>query len=117
MRLSVLIVDDHARFRRGARAMLEADGFDVVGEAADGEEALREAALLRPAVLLLDIQLPDTDGFAIARRLAVEAAGTAVILISSRDARDYGGRVEGSGTAGFIPKARLSGTAIRALLG
>ncbi len=97
--------------------MLEADGFEVVGEAADGEEALREAARLRPAVVLLDIQLPGTDGFAVARHLAAEVAGAAVILISSRDAREYGGRIEASGTAGFIPKVGLSGPAIRALLG
>lgn len=116
MRPTVLIVDDHARFRRAARAMLQADGFDVVGEASDGEGAIREALRLRPAVLLLDIQLPGVDGFAVAQRVAAEAADTTVILVSSREARDYGGRVERSGTAGFISKVELSGAAIRALL-
>ena len=66
---TVLIVDDHADFRRTVRALLEADGFDVVGEAADGRLAIAEANRLRPRLVLLDIQLPDIDGFEVARRL------------------------------------------------
>ena len=75
MRPTVLIVDDHADFRASARALLEAEGFDVVGEAASGEEAIAEAGRLRPEVILLDIQLPGDDGFAVARRLAAESSG------------------------------------------
>ena len=70
MRRTVLIVDDHEAFRQSASALLEAEGFDVVGQAADGPEAIAEAERLRPEVVLLDIQLPDLDGFAVAERLA-----------------------------------------------
>ena len=77
MAWSVLIVDDHAGFRSGARALLEADGFDVLGEAADGESAVEQARRLRPQVVLLDVQLPGIDGFAVAESLAAEPSGPA----------------------------------------
>ena len=87
MAWTVLIVDDHAGFRASARALLEADGFEVLGEAADGESALEQARRLRPQVVLLDVQLPGMDGFAVAERLAAEPAAPAVVLISSRGRR------------------------------
>ena len=61
--VTVLIVDDHGEFRRAPWALLEAEGFEVVGEAVDGESALAEVMRLRPHLVLLDIQLPDIDGF------------------------------------------------------
>jgi DNA-binding NarL/FixJ family response regulator len=112
---SVLIVDDHAGFRRMARALLEAEGFDVVGEAADGETALAEAARLRPGLVLLDIQLPDLDGFEVATRLASWADPPAVVLTSSRSASSYRRRMAGSSALGFIAKNELSGQALAAL--
>jgi DNA-binding NarL/FixJ family response regulator len=117
MARTVLIVDDHAGFRRAARALLAAEGFDVVGEAADGEDALAAAARLQPDVVLLDIQLPDVDGFAVAERLAASTESPDVILISSRSAREYGGRVEAAAALGFISKRLLTGAAIRAIVG
>jgi DNA-binding NarL/FixJ family response regulator len=115
--MSVLIVDDHPSFRANARALLEAEGFDVVGEAEDGESALAEAARLRPELVLLDVQLPDLDGFEVATRLTNGGGGPAVVLVSSRDGSDFGSLVERSGARGFIPKAELSGAALTALLG
>lgn len=112
---SVLIVDDHPSFRANARALLEAEGLDVVGEAEDGNGALSEVERLRPQVVLLDVQLPDMDGFEVASRLA-ENGGPRVIFVSSHDVRDFGQLVAHSGAAGFIPKAELSGAAIAALL-
>lgn len=109
MRTRVLIVDDHSDFRDSARAMLQASGFEVVGEAADGAEALAAAARLRPTVVLLDIQLPDLDGFAVAEQLARSPDPPTVILISSRDQSAYGDRVATSGAHAFISKLRLSG--------
>jgi CheY-like chemotaxis protein len=70
MRPSVLIVDDHKDFRRSARAMLQAEGFVVVGEAGDGTEAIAKARDARPDLVLVDIQLPDLDGFVVADHLA-----------------------------------------------
>ena len=112
---SVLIVDDHAQFRRVARTMLEAAGFDVVGEAADGLSALAEAARLRPGLVLLDIQLPDLDGFDVADRLARSADPPAVVLTSSRAESTYRRRLASSRAAGFIAKSELSGAALAAL--
>src|SRR4051794_25261550 len=90
MSCSVLIVDDHATFRSAVRAVLEASGFEVLGEAVDGASALAAAATLRPEVVLLDVQLPDIDGFDVARRLANgPGPGPAVVLVSSRAASSY----------------------------
>ena len=96
MRPTVLIVDDHEAFRVSVSALLEAEGFAVLGEAADGGAAIVECERLRPDVVLLDIQLPDLDGFAVAERLAAAPEPPAVVLISSREAEAYGPRL-GSG--------------------
>jgi DNA-binding NarL/FixJ family response regulator len=112
----VLIVDDHVRFRATARRWLASGGFDVVGEAADGAGALEAAARLRPDVVLLDVQLPDIDGFEIAARLGSHEHRPVVVLTSSRDAADFGGLVARSGALGFILKAELSGTRLATLL-
>lgn len=112
----ILIVDDHPTFRAAARAVLEADGYDVVGEAADGAAAIEVAGALRPDIVLLDVQLPDTDGFAVAARLTANGNGPAVVLTSSRDASDFGPLVAESGARGFVPKSELSGAALAALI-
>jgi DNA-binding NarL/FixJ family response regulator len=113
---TVLIVDDHPSFRSCARALLEEEGFDVVGEAADGASALEEAERLHPDVVLLDVQLPDLDGFAVAQKLHENGGAPRIVLVSSRDGSDFGPLVESSGAVGFIPKAELSGPAIAALI-
>jgi DNA-binding NarL/FixJ family response regulator len=117
VRRTVLIVDDHEEFRTSARALLEAEGFSVVGEAADGEEAIATAAVLRPAVVLLDIQLPGLDGFAVAEGIASEPDAPAVVLISSREASSYGPRLHQTPARGFIAKSELSGAALAGILG
>jgi CheY-like chemotaxis protein len=114
--VNVLIVDDHPSFRANARALLEAEGFEVVGEAEDGTAALRAVAELSPQLVLLDVQLPDIDGFEVAARLTNGGGGPAVVLVSSRDGSDFGPLVERSGARGFIPKAELSGAALLSLL-
>jgi DNA-binding NarL/FixJ family response regulator len=117
MRPTVVIVDDHPEFRESASALLEAEGFAVIGEAANGDEAIAAVERLRPQVVLLDIQLPDLDGFAVAERLAGGADPPRVVLISSREAAAYGPRLEAAAARGFIPKRELSGSALAALLG
>jgi DNA-binding NarL/FixJ family response regulator len=111
---TVLIVDDHAEFRRVARALLEAELFEVVGEAADGESAIAESLRLQPELVLLDIQLPDIDGFEVATRLAAFELPTRVVLTSSRSASAFRRRLEASSAIGFIPKDELSGEALAA---
>ncbi len=111
-----LIVDDHQEFRREARALLEAEGLVVVGEAADGRSALAQAAALEPDVVLLDIGLPDLDGLEVASQLAGRRPAPGVVLISSRDGATYGSRLLGSPAAGFVRKDDLSASAIGELI-
>jgi DNA-binding NarL/FixJ family response regulator len=115
MRPTVLIVDDHAGFRRAARAVLEAEGYDVVAESATGGEALEAAERVQPTLVLLDIGLPDIDGIEVAARLTTADRELAVVLTSSRDAADYWSLLERSGARGFIPKAEICGAAVAAL--
>ena len=117
MGTTVLIVDDHERFRASARKLLEAEGFEVVGEAGDGCSAQKLSAALEPDLILLDVQLPDIDGFEVANRVGAGAGGPEVILISSRDACDFGPLVRASGARGFVAKGELCGATLRALLG
>jgi DNA-binding NarL/FixJ family response regulator len=111
MPTTVLIVDDHPTFRSVARMLLEAEGYDVVGEAPDGEAALELVGQLNPDVVLLDLGLPGIDGFEVARRLPV---GPAIVLVSSRDARDIGPLA--ASVKGFIAKGELSGDTLREVL-
>jgi DNA-binding NarL/FixJ family response regulator len=117
MARTVLIVDDHPSFRSSAHAILEAEGFTVIGEAHDGASALALADRLQPDLVLLDVQLPDTTGFDVCSTLCeANGAGPDVVLVSSRDAADYGDQISACGARGFVPKAELSGAAIRSLL-
>jgi CheY-like chemotaxis protein len=112
---TVLIVDDHAGFRGFARRLLEDGGYTVVGEAEDGASALAAVQELRPALVLLDVMLPDTDGFAVAERLAEDGGEPVVVLTSSREAADFGRRLEQAPARGFIHKDELSGPALARL--
>lgn len=116
MARTLLIVDDHSSFREAARRVLEAAGFEVIGEAADGESALEAARGLHPDVVLLDVQLPGMDGFETAARLTANGEAPAIVMTSSREGADFGPLVERSGARGFVHKADLSGAAIEALL-
>jgi DNA-binding NarL/FixJ family response regulator len=116
MGTTVLIVDDHPAFRSSARALLEAEGFAVVGEAEDGAAAIAAVETLRPAIVLLDVQLPDLDGFEVAERLAATPGAPAVVLVSTRTAAAYGARLETTAARGFISKTSLSGAALTALV-
>ena len=111
---TVVIVDDSELFRRSARGLLELDGYEVIGEAADGAEALELVPRLRPDVVLLDIGLPDASGLDVAERLA--QASSLIVLVSSRDSSDFGARISRSGVAGFISKDELSGAQLARLL-
>jgi CheY-like chemotaxis protein len=113
VRVSVLIVDDHASFRRLARRLFEGAGYSVVGEAADGASTLAAVAELRPDVVLLDVLLPDASGFAVADRIATEPEHPVVLLTSSRSAMDYGAALAGRR---FLAKADLTPERIEAAL-
>jgi DNA-binding NarL/FixJ family response regulator len=113
---TVLIVDDHASFRASARLLLETEGFNVIGEAESGAAALKAANELHPELVLLDVHLPDLDGFDVASRLTGMEAPPIVVLTSSRDGSDFGPLVGRSGARGFVPKGDLSGELIAALI-
>ena len=115
---SVLIVDDHAGFREGAARLLAADGYDVVGSVGDGRSAVSEAERLAPDVVLLDVQLPDVDGFEVAAEITRggNGAAPAVVLVSSRDWSDSAELIRRSGARGFVPKSKLSGAALAGVL-
>jgi DNA-binding NarL/FixJ family response regulator len=116
MKRTVLIVDDSASFRSAARLLFESEGYEVLGEASDGASALACERKLRPELVLLDVKLPDTDGFAVAGELTRRGDAPGVILTSSHDASDFGPLIEQSGARGFVPKSELTGSAIAAFL-
>jgi DNA-binding response OmpR family regulator len=115
-RETILIVDDHPSFLALARFLLETEGFDVVGVATDGESALREIIRSTPQIVLLDVSLPDMDGFEVASRLRAAGASSTIVFTSTRDRSEFGSLVTDSGGSGFIAKAELSGDALRALV-
>jgi DNA-binding NarL/FixJ family response regulator len=117
MTRTVLIVDDHPSFRASARAVLESDEFEVVGEADDGASALAAVRSLRPDVILLDVQLPDMQGFDVCNELERDNGWRpSIVLVSSRDMDDYGDLIAASCAAGFLPKAELTPEALGAFL-
>jgi DNA-binding NarL/FixJ family response regulator len=117
MSRTVLIVDDHPSFRASARAVLESEGFVVIGEAEDGAAALAAVDALVPDIVVLDIQLPDMSGFDVCAALERRNGPPPdIILVSSRDVSDYGELVASSCACGFVPKAELSGDLVTALL-
>jgi DNA-binding NarL/FixJ family response regulator len=113
VRTRILIVDDHAPFRSFARALLRAEGFDVVGEAGDAASAVEAVARLQPELVLLDVRLPDGDGFEVAGRIASQPQPPVVVLCSSRDAASYRRRLAETPARGFIAKRELTGAALR----
>jgi DNA-binding NarL/FixJ family response regulator len=116
MRRRVLIVDDNGAFRAAARQLIERGDFIVVAEAGSGIGGVKEAATHRPDLAIVDLQLPDFDGFEVAERLTGLESAPRVILTSSLDGADFGALVACSPALGFIPKAELSAAAIEALL-
>ena len=116
MGITLLIVDDHPSFRASARELLEAEGFDVIGEAEDGASALAAIHDLHPDVVLLDVQLPDMNGFEVATKATSNGTRSQIVLVSSRDGSDFGPMVLESGARGFIPKGELSGARLAALV-
>jgi DNA-binding NarL/FixJ family response regulator len=113
---TLLIVDDHAVFRSTARALLECDGWEVVGEAGDGTSGLSAARALKPDVVLLDVRLPDVDGFAVAEQLTADAGGPKIVVTSSSDDPLYPDRALHAGACGFVAKHDLSGAALHRLV-
>jgi DNA-binding NarL/FixJ family response regulator len=116
MRPRMVIVDDDPTFLAAVRVLLEAHGFDVVGEASNGLDGVAAAVELRPDLVLVDVGLPDIDGFDVAERIAVERGAPPVVLTSIRSADDFGGLIETSRARAFIMKDDISAEALAELL-
>jgi DNA-binding NarL/FixJ family response regulator len=116
MARTVLVIDDHAGFRAIARTILEEAGYLVVAEAANGESGVEAAVRTTPDIAIVDVQLPDMDGFEVTRRLLEADAGPAIVLVSTRDRSDFGSLVESSGANGFVPKAEISAESLAAVV-
>lgn len=116
MRRRILVIDDNTAFRGAVSRLLESGGFGVVAGAATGAGGVQLARNHEPDVVIVDVQLPDTDGFDVAEQLAGLDPAPQVILTSSLDSSDLGALVTESPARGFIPKAELSARAIEALL-
>ena len=119
MHLRCLIVDDNASFREEMRGLLTEQGLEVVGGAGSAADARRQIAELRPDVALIDIDLGDESGFALARQLREQPGQGAVshlILISTHDGAEYADLIEASSAVGFLAKIDLSAATIRQML-
>ena len=116
MTSSVLAVDDDAWFRRLAVRTLSSWGYGVVAEAGTFKEAVERSAELRPDAVLVDIGLPDGDGFALAAELSALAWRPRVVLISSDADAANGAAARRAGAVGFVPKDELPGTSLRRLI-
>jgi DNA-binding NarL/FixJ family response regulator len=113
---TVLVVDDHDGFRSEARELLSADGFSVVGEAADCATGLSETRRLKPDVVLLDIGLPDGSGLDLVPRLRESSPKSQIVLVSARHEADYGGRIIAARAEAFLEKASLREGTLEAVL-
>jgi two-component system response regulator EvgA len=112
----IVIVDDDPTFLTTVRTLLEADGFEVVGEALNGVEGVAAVEELKPDVVLLDVNLPDIDGFEVVKRLTDRGRAPPIVLTSIRSESDFGDLVEKSRAYGFITKAEISGAALSRIL-
>jgi DNA-binding NarL/FixJ family response regulator len=113
---TILIVDDHSGFRRCARELLTAEGFEIVGEAGDAASGIAAAGELHPDIVLLDVQLPDQNGVEASKEITAHNGQTQIVLVSSRDVSDLAGALSGCPARGFIAKSDLSGDTLRKLI-
>ena len=111
-----LLVDDSETFILSARRLLESQGMEIVGTATGGAEALELAAALSPDLALVDVELGEEDGIALADELRSRSPATRVVLISTYSSDDMRDLTSATSAVGFLPKSRLSGDAVRALL-
>ncbi len=114
--VSVLIVDDQVPFRLAARAVLRrTEGFELVGEAADGDEAVVRARELHPALVLMDINMPTVNGIEATRQILAELPATTVFLCSTYQRSDLPAEAETSGFAAYVNKEELAPDLLRRL--
>ena len=119
-KISVLLVDDHSLVRRGFRRMLEDEAdIDVVGEAADGEEAVKLARSLKPQVIVMDCALPGINGLEATRRILQNAPETSVLMLSMHTEETWVRQALDAGARGYVLKNAMDlelGSAIRRIV-
>jgi two-component system, NarL family, nitrate/nitrite response regulator NarL len=116
VKLRSLIVDDSDTFLTSASRLLESQGLEIVGTATSSQEALELAAASLPDLALVDVELGDEDGLALAGELHARSPATRVVMISTYDRDQVQDLIAASSAVGFLPKSRLSGDAVRSLL-
>jgi DNA-binding NarL/FixJ family response regulator len=116
MRPRIVIVDDDPTFLATVRRLLEDEGFDVVGEALTGQDGVATAAEIDPDLVLVDVGLPDIDGFEVVERIAAGSHAPPVVLTSIRSADDFANLIDDSSARGFLTKDEITGDALRAIL-
>jgi two-component system, NarL family, response regulator NreC len=116
MSIGVLIADDHTLFRQGLRSLFAGEGdIEVVGEAADGEEAVRRAVELRPDVVVMDLMLPGVNGLEATRRIRSRLPEVRVLVLSMYDDEEHVQRLLAAGAAGYMLKRATSDELVRAV--
>jgi DNA-binding NarL/FixJ family response regulator len=113
--VSVLLVDDHAAVRSCLRHLLEDAGMHVVGEAADGNEAVRECAHLHPQIVVLDISMPVLNGFEAAREIAKLSPASIIIFLSGHTLKEYAREAFKAGGAAFVTKKNAAHGLVEAI--
>ena len=116
MAVSVLIVDDDAEFRALAGLLLRSRGYEVIGETADAASAVDAAVSLRPGVILLDVNLPDHDGFWVAETVSEAGVQSRIVLTSAAMTHVSSGTLDRCGAVAFVPKTELATTDLAGLL-
>ena len=116
MTFRCLLVDDSEDFLASAARLLESQGVHIVGRATSGEVALRLVHMLRPEVVLVDVDLGDEDGIELTKDITAHAPWTRVVLISAHDWEELDELVLDSGAAGFVAKGDLGAAAIGTLI-
>ena len=115
MPVRILLVDDHVLVRQGLKSLLEREGFQVVGEASDGQEGLRLAESTKPDIVVMDISMPTINGLSAAREIQQKFPKTKTILLTQHDEKQYVTEAMEAGVKGYVLKNQAGSDLLQAL--
>jgi two-component system, NarL family, response regulator NreC len=115
MAIRVVLADDHVLVRQGLKSLLEREGFQVVAEASDGQEALRHAESLKPDMLVMDISMPTLNGLEAARQICLSCPQIKIILLTQHDEEQYLSEALEAGVKGYVLKSQVASDLINAM--
>ena len=111
----VVLADDHVLVRQGLKSMLEREGFQIVAEASDGQEALRYAQTLNPDIAVMDITMPILNGLDAARQMSISSPKVKIILLTQHDEEQYLSEALEAGVKGYVLKSQVASDLIQAM--